>query len=948
MEFSPRLINKQNLDKAIVDLQSGFERETADYKKTLLGLGVLLNECQQGSLTRIDSEEPRTQTGNLLYYHTKDYQQAIPFDLEYLFLLRSHFRNPTILVLRRIRKFLMPAHRRVLARFEEEQVRERQIHFTDLDVNKKMRQTLDEMQRYQTMAQLAGSVTRKLDILTKAVQTPANALMEFKILEGIFDDKHHLRHTRAMDWLSDSVCRGDLTFLKKLIEKGFKNIERKSGKLIQEMGEASGLSLGNDISKIERGNWYSLSMPLQRGEDFLKVFEGDAANDQLGKASFFPLKPTYDAAWFQTRKDELVPDPKDMRHYSGQLSSLYFEVERCLDDSSKADGKIRSAIEADLDFAVCTQEEAEDARTWVNRNKIKLQSLLITLFEELYQLKTANPELALSERLEEMIRNHEPEAPEATEIDGLIPKIPTKDLKVELGELLEKENHAPLLGELLAVRKKILAWEDYLGEMEFHQQLRSACAHFEEYEAYLLKFNYNQERLEQMRTTCEDRILACYYGIAYRGLPQSLIDDAFQVVVDRMFHRLRKLDYQAIGADRYRDLFEKCLDGGDDHIYAQLDMLLREIHAVPSQNRLLMVLGEWETAISKETFEEKQMYLMENEFLIQEVIDDIRAELRERMQKTRLESRRLRFDVFGLADSYEGNLRDLLEGLARLIPTIATEREGEFFLESIQAIESQVIEAQRVTQPNGEAHRRIRELERAQLFSSDFIRMLRHDLEDNFKQLDLLLEDINKALTRVRKQQNRFGGNHDLEPFSLTINLRDVEQLKGIYNFVENITMMDIKRFAAVFKHKDAMMAKVFKQAYEGHPTAPALLRKAIKRRVYKAFISSKNVSVDLKILILSEVRDILEAEAELLARLLNFVENDKIHKKSMYQGILQILEAAQKADPKTLSRLQSIWLRYLKQINSYTAMNYRRNYDYNKKRLIRDSKEIIGNLFDK
>jgi len=86
----------------------------------------------------------------------------------------------------------------------------------------------------------------------------------------------------------------------------------------------------------------------------------------------------------------------------------------------------------------------------------------------------------------------------------------------------------------------------------------------------------------------------------------------------------------------------------------------------------------------------------------------------------------------------------------------------------------------------------------------------------------------------------------------------------------------------------------------------------------------------------------------ELLARLLNFVGNEKIHKKSLYQGILQILEASHKSDAKGMVKLRFIWLRYLKKINGYTPLNYRRNYDYTKRKLIQDSKEIIGNLFDK
>jgi len=54
------------------------------------------------------------------------------------------------------------------------------------------------------------------------------------------------------------------------------------------------------------------------------------------------------------------------------------------------------------------------------------------------------------------------------------------------------------------------------------------------------------------------------------------------------------------------------------------------------------------------------------------------------------------------------------------------------------------------------------------------------------------------------------------------------------------------------------MMENLFKQAFEGNPSVPVLIRKSIKRKVYKSFMASKNMPVGLKILILGQVQNIL------------------------------------------------------------------------------------------
>ena len=225
-------------------LQSVDKRDSAAYRGKILGIGNKLNRLGRGVITSIDIEELREQIGHLLYYRVKDVAYPVPFDIDSLHTLYSHFRNPTVIVLRRIRRYLMASHRKALARLEEEQARERQIDFTNLDLNTRIKSGLEEMQRIQTMASIAGTVTRKLDILTKGLHVPARVGAELRLLDRFFVDPHHLRHGEAMRWIEGSMFQGNRNVLRKMMAKGRGMLDQKSDEIFGQMEKLGNLPRG--------------------------------------------------------------------------------------------------------------------------------------------------------------------------------------------------------------------------------------------------------------------------------------------------------------------------------------------------------------------------------------------------------------------------------------------------------------------------------------------------------------------------------------------------------------------------------------------------------------------------------------------------------------------------------------------------------------------------------
>jgi len=942
-------INFDDLSQITQDLQSVDKRDSNIYKDKIDSISDRLNRLDRGVITRIDIDELREQIGHLLYYDVKNVLRPVPFDLEYLPSVHCHFKNPTVMILRRIRKYLMSSHRKTLAKLEEEQARERQIDLDSLDLNALIKNDLEEMQRFQTMASLSQSITRKLDILTRALHVPARANTDFRLLERFFADRHHLRHREAMGWINASMFQGNRGVLHKFVEKGRALIKQKSDGIFDEMQRISGIPFDRVTDGLEAGfSWFSLGTPLRRGEDFVRIFENEEnIENQIKRLTYFMVRGAWDAKHYRNQIDENFPSVRERQENCTQLCRLYFELEHRIKESTKPEGDVQIAIATDVANGLLDEGEAETARNWVVSNKAQLNELKLEIFATLGEQKALHPEVALPEIIEELLE-HEGQGSVETGRGGL-PKVTIMDLHKQVGAVEDRLAlpDGEVLAELVRLRTEVSARKAKINHVDFQRQIRDGCRDFSEYEERLQEYEKVEDRLEEMSLNLEKWILSVYREVSYSEVDGEVLDQAFELVIDHMLRAIRTLDYEVIDAKRFRDLFDKALILDDGDALIQMDRLLHEVHSIPRQNQILPALADWESTLGKKKYEAKQEQIMENEIALQKLVDEVRNELRERIGRTDIRPRRLRFEVFSLADCYAGNLRTLLEGLLRLAPCVASDVEGERLTANISAIEGQIIEAQRITKSGGDAYDRLAELQGMNLLPDQVSKDLSTDLAENFEDLDALLQEASEGLERVRLLQNRFGGGHDTSHLAVIINIHDLESLKRIYHFVDNITITDVKRFGIIYKQKNSVMEDLYDRAYEDDDSVPPTIAKLINAKVYKQFKQSNVVPLPLKTAILRDIPEILEFECELLIRTLNLVSEIKVREKAIYIAILGLLAQAKSSTMDKKRSLRRIWIKFRKRINNYKPRNFQQNYHNNTRALLTDANEIIGASFD-
>lgn len=958
-------MDAEKIAQIVEALEQRYARHSAEYQRILDHLCKTINDLPRGSLQNIDIEEIKDQVGHLLFYDTKQFPEKLPMDVGVVGRLLSHFKNPTILVLRRNSRYLMASHRKTLAKLTEDQARERAISFRELNPDADVAKALGQIQQLQNLAQKQRSLPKKLDVLTRALHVPANLKTHFRLVAGIVNDAYHLRNRNALLWLQNPPYNGRIPLLNQTLSKHREQLRRACVAILEEMKKVSGIPFDTDTERLDTNvSWYGLGTTLPRGEDFLNTFGREERVDRDIKKRSFPLiRTVYDAGNFEGRVEDCIPVHISPQQQVSKLASIYLELDHCIRESSRDNGEPFDAVDADETVNALSAKDAAGARDWIRANKSRLLDLQIRVLDHLRNARKAYPEVGIPPSIEEML-SEQAEGPE-----GMVTTSPKKvllEVDREMSSLEESpSSDGNLLKSYVALRKQIIDQREGINHVGYQRRLRAGCKDFEAFEEKLMDFNQSLEMLAQKQESCETHIIALFraglVACEFEGsenLPLEIraqfdwvdketYDQAFAVLIDHMLLDLRNLRYDSVDADNYQIQFENALALGSQESLFMLDRLLQEVHAVPRQDQLLNALTAWENSLDRKTLSEKQDFIVFNHEKLQTLVNDIRDELRTRLETVKIRPPRLRFEVFGLSDAFAGNLKDLMTGLLRMGPRVASDEEGQRLVEHIQTIEAQVIEAQRACKGDGRAYEKLKELEKSNLLSSTLVRELHGDLDQNFKNLNELLKEINTGLGYVRGLQNNLGGDHDTDHLSITINVDDLETLRSTYDFLENITLTDLKRFALVYKHKETLMNDLFERAQKEDESLPPGIVKKMKGKAYKQFIKNHYISLELKIDILLEVPEILESESQLLIHTLNFVNSDSVHKKTVYRALIEILKTTKNAGFERKRELRRLWLKFRNRLQTYQPQNYKRNYQNNMRRLMMDKDSTVGAGFD-
>ncbi len=955
MSLDSKVVDLKDISEIAQDYKLLQARNSKGFIQLMVDVCAALNACPMGKLKNLDIEELKNQTGYLLYYEIKGLGDPIPCDIEFVPQLYSHFRKPTILVMRRIQKHLNASHRRILGRLEREQALERVVNMGEFDVSAKIRNALNEMNRYQSMASMVRGGGRKLDILTQALHVPTRARFELITIDRILRDAHHTRHDEAMEWLDKSKFKGNPQAVHGLIKNGFQMLDNATNKVLDLMEELAGVQFPRDVSNIDlHRNWYSLGNALPRGEDFVKTFTAEEKVEHKIKRLTYPMvRVAWDADRLRNQRDRILVDLNVVKIQAAQLANLIFDLEKKISASTKPDGEVMATIESDFNLAMLSIREREEAETWARENKIKLQDLMMETYESLKELKAQNPNLALPEELEatiERIRSglDTDRQSQQENLETSLNKLTIDDL-VNLTRRLERgldQPTAKLLEELVEAHRQISKRIDTISikNIDFHKRVRDGYKDFQEYENRVLELYKMEEQLETLRLECENWLLGVYREASYDGVPEKTLGRCMEIVIEQMLLSVKQVNYGPITAADFETRVDAALAMQNPDRMLHLDQLLQEIQSVPRADQLLNALKDWEKDLSKEEFTQKETFILENNDALQKVADKIRAELRELLDSgVKGLPRRLRFEIFGLADCYSESLRNLLNGLMATAQRLANESEGEQVVKALQSLESQVLEAQKNTRTNGDAYTRLTQMLNKETVSKELVREMERDLEHNFTELDTLLEDVNLALKRIKASQNRFGAQKDTDYLDVTININDIDKLRDTYDFIDGITMEDTKRFCVAYNLKSALINNVYERAARKDPTLPKEVMQQINAKNYKLFQEKRFMPMPLRTAIMTTMQEVFEAEIQLLCHTLNLVKAMEIRKKASYQSVVAVLSQAKGGDHVIVKSMGLLWGRIQTRMFGFKPVNHVKNYEGNRQAMMTDIKETLG-----
>ena len=933
-------------------------RNSKKFVATMVDVCAAINACPIGKLKNLDVEELKNQTGHILYYQIKGVDEPVPCDIDFVPKLHSHFRKPSILVLRRIQKFLMAPHRRILGKLEREQALERVLNMGAFDVAQKIRLALDEMKRFEKMAKMVRGGGRKLDILMQALKVPARARFELLLVDRILKDHHHPRHNEAMQWLANSKFKGNPNAAHSLILNGFQMLDTATNRLLDIMEDLSGLTFSRDSEELDlQQNWYALGNALPRGEEFVKAFTAEEKVEQRIKRLTYPMvRVSWDSERLRAHKDKLILDLTIAKIQSAQLCHLFFELEKKITASTKPDGEVMAAIETDFENGMLSVRERDEAEAWVRENKLKLQELVLEIYEALQELKEKNPKINLPQELEDSIKavksGHAGDRESHRKaVETQIGQVTIDDLLTKVNQL-EKQMDRPgpeLLDQLSQARTQVLKRIDSISmrNIDFHKKVRDAYADFSEYENKVIELYQMEEKLEQLRIDLEGWLVTCYRTVPVAKVPEKVLTACVEIIVERLLSAVRKLDYQPIDAGQFETVLEAALNAGEEESIRRLDLLLQEINAVPASEALLTALKDWEKDLGKEKFNEKEAFILANEGKLQDLSDRARAELRERINEGKgPPSRRLRFEVFGLSDCLAENIRLLMKGLMVAAPRAANAQEGEQLAKSLATLEAQIIEAQKMTRPNGEAYEKLKHMKSKGQISEGLARELDREMKLNFSELDQVLDETNQALVELNLLQNRFGAEKETDYLEITLNINDLERLKDVYEFLDTVTMEDIKRFCVAYNLKTGLTNNLFEKAKKKDLSVPKEVLQLFNGKVYKAFRDKRYISLPLKTAILHSSKETFEAECQLLCHTLNLVNPMAIRKKASYVMAMTLLGQAKDADHQVTKLLGLLWGRMQTRLFNFKPVNHSKNFEGNRQALITDIKDQVGDKF--
>ena len=943
-------------------LESCLERNSEPYRDINHRVVEALNQYPfRGVLNHVNVEKLKEHISGLVGFdiarmkkEEKDQRYShFYLDLKYLGELKSNWKNPVILMLRRCQRYLNGPHQRLLKRLVDEYIIAGKIDFQSFSLEKSAETALEEMSFQMVNARFSGSVSRRLDMLSHALRLGVAERLKLRLLKTILDEKVHLHHQRAIAWLNASFYKDGRLTLDKAILKYRELLAHKSQEILKEIDLQIGSPVKQNLDELDIDfSWYSLGMSLARGEAFVETF-GKDVKSKISRLEYRKIHTFIDAAKFKDSAGELLLSKKPECE---KISELFFQLETCIEESTGRDSRVATAIAAETSQGCMTSSERKDAEAWVQENRVELMELKLNLFNGLVQKSKLPDSPPLAEYLEKLIEKSgspDPSLPKPERFHERLRNISQNSgpLTLEPLTILHKEI-------LLEIER--LACPNFLNGYLQKTDLKSEDG--KENQNVILQKKFHQvsgilvkvgDQLEQIRLQCEELVRHvyresrfCIKPVEEGSMPleewdgptwisHEVFDYAHALVLDEILLKIVKLDYTLIQEASFRRFFEELPANHQAGLF-HLDRLFHELRNIPLAKDLLAALENWAESIGPD-YDIKRKFIETNDEKLQTLLSEVRAELREILSEgVEVVPKRIYFEVFGMPDLYAENLHGLLKGLLRTAPKLTSIKSGHQLISDIEAVESRILEAQGSCWGEGETLKKMASLHE-ELLSQELCKSLEVLVKENLEDLKKLLKEINQGLKRVMTLQNKFGANFDMSHLAHVIDIMDLVTLKNTYHFAPNTAMMDIKRFAMSYRRRDHLINDLLKAGLKNDKFCPKEVAKMVSKSVHEQYLQKKKLSLDLKLNILLHHEAALNAEAELLKYTLNFVDPEHLGKKAIIHNVLELLKGSAGRTTSSLG-VSECWSFFRNTLDDYDPKNARDNYRANKKDFLQNA----------
>jgi len=926
--------------QSIADRLNRYSRE--DVKNMTLDLGELINNYSHQIYYMRKGESRSTATG---------------FNINHVGnMLRIQYLFKTMMGLKSVRQQLRPHHLRLLDVFVSQYSLSRRFNFNGYDIRKKVGDTSRTIDHDLKSALIIDDLEDKLTNLSNAVGKIANVHQELSFIKAAVEDAHHHRRKDALQWLENSPFRG-ASALGAFVKGNQTTLKKLAvNTALSEMERITGIPYKVDLGSLDRSfKWYTLSHDYEFGRGFVKCFNRkDVMENRIKPYTFAMVKTIVNAETMQKEVDSAWPTKNNENVACNHLAELFFRLEKMVEESIRWNGIVSTSILWEHPVNPINATNRMDAEVWAQKNLYALLRLQINIFVKLEKSYAANVATMLPSRIKELIKRI-PKKPNLS--SDLLVKLERKILDLEG---MTTRTDRDQLKQLCRLRQNLCELIADVLDITFLKGLADLSD--AEFEARCEIYYKICETLQGLLKRVETQILVCYrqawFGIERPSneetagdgteidwISKEVFDQVFSVVVEDMYLRLRKLDYSVIEEKRFRAFFDQALEFKPDIALPCLERLFFELHAIPKADTLNDGICTLKALLNSNELAAKESFFYSNESELQTLVNEVQDKLRKLLSRTTVHSRRLRFEIFGLADCYAGNLEELLTEVMTLTQTMTTVKEGDRIELFIEEIESHVLEAQSQTHQQSMTLEKVKELESKGLMKK-YSDLVRRDLESNFNKLTEFLREINQTLIKVRTGKIQLGGKEELGHLHEVLTFHDLEKLKKSYPFAEGVKMDDHKKFAASWKSRNEKLIDVLKAGSFNSTTIPIRIADQATPGTLKKYQADRRIPLKLRSDILILLDEVMQVEADYLALTLNFIDRDHIRNQSIYQMQTKMMAQAENLNLDGKRELRRLWTKILERLNNYQPQKLEDLFRDNKRALEIDISNAVGHHF--